>query len=619
MKLKKSCYDPAFCRMGFKRFAPLGILYTLVLVLMTLSNVNLGRNLYGDITTSLHSCFQYTLLINFAYAFILVQLLLGDLYVPRLCYAIHALPVTRGGWFGTQVIQGILSIIPGILISGGLMAASMTRFRVLIPVWMGVSLLYFLFFFGLALLCGVGAGNRMGMAVLYGLANFFGLVVSWARLKIFAPLIYGMYIPNTKVFLCPMSTLLNSEIFQAHYVSQTLPAPKDGPTAYYEASFFDCESVDRIEFVPKSILTVVFFAILGCIAIFLAMKLLQHRKPECAGDLLAFPKTAPVILVLTSLCSGVMFHGVSSLFGWSIGYLMMAIGLTVGYYGCLMLQKRQVNVFTLKHFLPLAVMAAAGVLALGITGLDLFGATYRIPEADQIESVELRIPHNYYDTFYASQPEDIEKVLTLHRDTLEEHRVIENARPLLERIFGNEEEALEYEKEDGSLERTGQMYLVYNLKNGSTLCRSYQYHESIPHLDILREIYSRPEFVFNEFGLEIIPESRSDILTILDQAKLVQLNCWHGENDLGYLRDKTVDIPNREEWEQLVDAMLEDAKTGSLAQPYSLHPGQDYQDYINIILPASYYDGMTNLNISIFSDCVNTLNWLVEHGYHDPI
>ena len=619
MKLKKSCYDPAFCRMGFKRFAPLGILYTLVLVLLTLSNVNLGRNLYGDITTSLHSCFQYTLLINFAYAFILVQLLLGDLYVPRLCYAIHALPVTRGGWFGTQVIQGILSIIPGILISGGLMAASMTRFRVLIPVWMGVSLLYFLFFFGLALLCGVGAGNRMGMAVLYGLANFLGLVASWARLKIFAPLIYGMYIPNTKVFLCPMSTLLNSEIFQAHYVSQTLPAPKDGPTAYYEASFFDCESVDRIEFVPKSILTVVFFAILGCIAIFLAMKLLQHRKPECAGDLLAFPKTAPVILVLTSLCSGVVFHAVSSLFEWSIGYLMMAIGLTVGYYGCLMLQKRQVNVFTLKHFLPLAVMAAAGVLALGITGLDLFGATYRIPEADQIESVELRIPHNYYDTFYASQPEDIEKVLILHRDTLEEHRVTENARPLLERIFGNEEEALEYEKEDGSLEWTGKMFIVYTLKNGSTLCRSYQYHESIPHLDILREIFSRPEFVFNEFGLEIIPESRSDILTILDQAKLVQLNCWHGENDLGYLRDKTVDIPNREEWEQLVDAMLEDAKTGSLAQPYALHPGQDYQDYINIILPASYYDGMTNLNISIYSDCVNTLNWLVEHGYHDPI
>ena len=126
MKLRKSCYDPAFCRMGFKRFAPLVILYTLVLVLLTLANVNLGQNLYGDITASLHVFYEYSMLLQFVFAFVLVQLLLGDLYTPRLCYAIHSLPVTRGGWFGTQVIQGILSVIPGILISGGMMAASMT-------------------------------------------------------------------------------------------------------------------------------------------------------------------------------------------------------------------------------------------------------------------------------------------------------------------------------------------------------------------------------------------------------------------------------------------------------------------------------------------------------------
>ena len=44
MKLKRACYDPAFCRMGFRRFAPLGILYTLVLMLLTLVSVNLGRD-----------------------------------------------------------------------------------------------------------------------------------------------------------------------------------------------------------------------------------------------------------------------------------------------------------------------------------------------------------------------------------------------------------------------------------------------------------------------------------------------------------------------------------------------------------------------------------------------
>ena len=80
-----------------------------------------------------------------------------------------------------------------------------------------------------------------------------------------------------------------------------------------------------------------------------------------------------------------------------------------------------------------------------------------------------------------------------------------------------------------------------------------------------------------------------------------------------------MDIPTRAEWEQLVDAMLEDAANGSLAQPYALHPGQDYQDRISIILPANYYDGMTSLDICLFSDCVNTLNWLIDHGYHGQL
>ena len=102
MKLKKSCYDPAFCRMGFKRFAPIGMLYTLVMALMTLAYINMGQKLSSNVVYSMYTLLQYTAVCQFAYAFVLTQLLLGDLYTPRLCYAIHSLPVTRGGWFGTQ-------------------------------------------------------------------------------------------------------------------------------------------------------------------------------------------------------------------------------------------------------------------------------------------------------------------------------------------------------------------------------------------------------------------------------------------------------------------------------------------------------------------------------------
>ena len=614
MKLKTSCYDPAFCRMGLKRFAPVGILYTLALVLLTLANVNMGEHLHANAVYGLRNFYELTLVLQFGYAFILAQVLLGDLYTPRLCYAIHSLPVTRGGWFGTQVIQGILSVIPGILISAGLMAASVTRFLFLIPVWMGITMLQFLFFFGLALLCGVAAGNRMGMAVLYGLANFFGVVISWARLKIFSPLIYGMYIPDTEVVLCPISKLLNAQIFHSTYQQNYVSKTSDGPMA-----FFNSEEITKVELLPKSIWINLFFAALGILAIFLAMKLLSRRKPECAGDLLAFRKMEPVVLVLCTLCSAVVFHAVSSLFGWSLSYLMLALGLVLGYYVCLMLLKRQVNVFTKKALPPLLIMAAIAVLSLSLTGLDVFGITDKLPQVEQIQQVSLRGYGSYLDTYTAETPEDIQKVLTLHQDALEEHRQRENARPLLERIFGNEEELVEYPRagEENELERSGMMFLTYTLKDGSTLHRCYQFHESSPNLAILQEIFSQPEFVFSSFGVDIFSED--DVRALLENTEFIQLNCWHGEqNRYGYRETKTLRIP-REEWDGLLDAMLEDCRNGTMAQSYALHPGSEYNDDLSLYYPASHYNGLDCNTINIHGDSTNTLNWLIDHGYHDPL
>ena len=613
MKLKQACYDPAFSRMGWKRFAPIGILYTLVLVVLTLANVNAGQNMHSNAVMGLWQFYQLTTVLQFGYAFVLVQLLLGDLYTPRLCFAIHALPVTRGGWFGTQVIQGILTAIPGILLSGALMAASVTRFRFLIPLWMGIAALQFLFFFGLALLCGVGAGNRMGMAVLYGMANFFGVVLSWARLKIFAPLTYGMYIPDTEVILCPISKLLHAEVFRTEYQSMVdVSQLRDGPTA-----FFNSSEITKVQLVPQSIWTNVLFAALGILAIFLAMKLLNRRKPECAGDLLAFRVTEPVILVLCTLSAGVVFHAVSYLFDWSLGYLMLALGLVLGYYICLMLLKRQVNVLTGRSFLPLAAMVCLTVLALGVTGLDLFGTAERMPEAEKVQKVELRVPFGYHDTFTAETPEDIQKVLTLHGDMLEEHRATEAQRPFLERIFGNEEAYREYPKEDGTTERTGQMFLTYTLTDGSTLCRSYEFHESIPNLAILRDIFSQPEYVFSDFDMDIFSEQ--DVRDLLKDTEFIQLVCWHGiADEYGYSTDKTLRIP-KEEWNSLLDAMLEDGKNGCMGQTGVLHPDQNYFDYVSIYYPSNAFKGLDSHSVSVYGDSVNTLTWLIDHGYHDEI
>ena len=612
MKLKQACYDPAFCRMNVKRFAPASILYALVLVLLTLSNVNLGENMYGNILSSLYSLFQFTLLLNFAYAFILAQLLLGDLYNPKLCYAIHSMPVTRGGWFGTQVIHGIFSVVPGILISGGMMAISMTRFRVLIPIWMGVAMLEYLFFLGLSFLCGVLSGNRFGMTALYGLTNFFGIVIYWIRIGILSPLIYGMYLPEAKMTLCPISGMIQKDVFTYEYQKIVARDLIDGPMA-----FFNCDNVAEMTIQRGAIVNVLCYAIAGCVLIYLAMKLLNKRKPEAAGDFLAFRKLEPVMLVLCTISAGVFFHAVSDTFGWSIGYVMLFLGLLLGYYGCLMFLKRQVNVFSAKSFLPLLAMSALVLLSLTATGLDLFGITYRVPEMDQIESASVRVPIGYFDTFTPEDAAGIEDILTLQRDALEEHRQREQRRPLLERIFGDEGQEIEFTDADGNTERAGWMYITYQLKNGSTISRSYLYHETSPHLNILQSVYSRPEFVFSDYGFDV--SSEADVRKMMEEAALVQLHCGHANEGVrGYWQDTIVRI-YQEDWSSLLDAMLEDSRAGKLSQSQMFHPDLGFMDSISIIYPARYYDGMTDLNIQIYGDSENTMNWLIDHGYHDAL
>lgn len=611
MKLKTSCYDSAFFRTGFKRFAPLFALYSAGLVLLTVGIVNMGKDVSSGVIYSIQTLGSVTALYQFAYALVLARLLLGDLYTPRLCYAIYSLPVTRGGWFGTQVILGLLSVIPGHLLSAGLMLLCVTRFQIVIGWWMAGSLLQFLFFFGVALLCGVCAGNRIGMVLLYAIVNFADVVVTWIRMKIFAPLIYGMYIPDETCRFSPLFQMLNKRLFRvSEYVYLS---DYDGPTVYFQSA--DVQQIESTGALWEMLL----YAAIGCAAVWLASVLLRKRKPECAGDLLAFPVMSPAALVLCTLGSGVAFHAASSLFGWQMGYLMLAVGLVVGYYGCLMLLRRQVNVFTGRSVLPLAAMGAVVVLALTVTGLDLFGTARRVPEIGQVEKAELMVPYGIGGSYTATEPEDIEAVVTLQRDALEEHRQQEAARPLLERIFGNEETDISYLREDGTRERVGDVFITYTLKSGAQISRCYHYRESAPHIQILRDIFSQPEYVFGELG------EGSTCRDLLDKTQMVQVNCWHNADEYEYYynsKEIRYNITAPEEWEGLVEAMLADCADSNMAQVYFLHADDENLDTIYFFYQRLHSDGTlstASIGFDIYASCENTLRWLVEHGYHEEL
>ena len=128
MKLKRTCYDPAISRVTVKRYGLVGVLYTIGIILITVGFIN--PVYYGEALSDVQNLCTTMPFINLVYAALLTQLLLGDLYNPRLSYGLRSFPITQGGWFGTQVILGIVSVLPGILISGIILAAMLTAYRI---------------------------------------------------------------------------------------------------------------------------------------------------------------------------------------------------------------------------------------------------------------------------------------------------------------------------------------------------------------------------------------------------------------------------------------------------------------------------------------------------------
>lgn len=614
MKSKTSCYDSAVSHATLKRFAPLCLLYTMGMVLLTAGSVR-PASYFDTAVDSIRSLCTTVPICNLVYAALLAQLLMGDLYTPRLSYALYSLPVTLGGWFGTQVILGILSVLPGILISGGILALQLSSFRITAAVLMASTFLSFLFFFGIALLSSVCTGNRIGMLLIYGILNFGGLFYGWAKLKIFCPLIYGIYIPNYQATAAPIVKMISQDPYTVVYDRERIP--REDTASHY----FDNLAVDHLEF-THFLWVLLAYAVAGCIVIGLAMYLLRRRKPECAGDLLAFPATAPVLLVLCSVLCGIFFHMISDAFGWAMGYPMLFIGMAVGYYVMLMLLRRQTNVFSRKSLVPLMLILLISLGGITATGLNLFGITYRIPDPSQVEEVTLRIWGGRGDEIHSSQPEDIALAIRVQTEALDFQREIEGTRPLLERIYGSEENA-PLATTDDNMVTQGWLTLRYTLKNGKQIQRLYYVYSDFACIADLRTAFSSAEHVFcqdsspNPQESEYVDQDgKFSPQLLMDQLQEVQFCCWHNyEDSLTYRsvnrRIQDEDIPG------LIDAILKDCQEGNMSQYYIFHPGNEgSQDTLLFGIDDPNFAYSQELRINLYTDCTHTLCYLADHGYH---
>ena len=527
MKLRTSYFNFTVLKKDFTRFLPVWGLYTVFLLLAeAMLSIN-GLDPTSLAVTVGTGLLEGMAVVNLIYAALCAMTLFGDLYVPKMCNALHAMPMRRSGWFLTHGAAGLLfSLLPNIL--AALIGMTMLRgYWKAALLWLGVSQLQFLFFYGTALFCVMCAGNKLGMAAMYGILNFFSLLLMGMAELLYEPLLYGVVL-NEEPFLlaCPVAQLV------------TEPLAVFNPSM--EIRDQGLPLVDH--FITPAWIYLGVLVGLGLVLTILALLLYRRRQLEKAGDLLAVRWANPIFLLILTLGAGMIFYIFADLFTNSGSYAFLLAGMAVGFFAGKMLVMRTVRVFRLRPILHFVLLCALVFASLGITRLDPLGVTSRVPEADEIEACSLT---GQYSRKLPAGREDLNQIRALH------HKLIE---------------AGPQEEQNGPRDT---IFVTYQLKNGSVLARKYPVYPDSPAAGLLREYLSDWRILLDadRLGFETLAQAKAEFSA--------------GYTDL-WDEDKYYIEFGPEQIDELLSAIQADCEEGSFAQPEALHRAENRNGAIEL-------------------------------------
>ena len=586
MRLKVSFCNKTVLRTDITRYAPLWGGYTMMLALLTLMCIRApGESpeyAYAEMVRLFSARAGHMVFINGFYALAVVQALWGDLLTPRLCNSLHAMPVTRDGFFGAHLVSGVLfAIVPNVLVYS--LAALMVPGEIAAAPLMTLAAgcLQYLFYLGAALVAVQLAGNRMGMVLAYGMLNFFSILVYWFCAQVFTPLTYGTEANvNWMANICPTVVMYRGSYFTPleHYL--------DTPTA--SIYYYDGMERGRL-WVPAMAC-----ALVGVGLIALAQFLYRRRKLESAGDLLAYPGLAPVFLVMNTLMVAAFIHlGVSLMDFEAVSqYFFLPLGLIVGYVSGLMLLRRTTRVFRKRLLLPLAGILV--LCALTVCGIytDVFKVIRRVPQENQVMSVTVEPVNGNYGRkpLEVTDREKIQAILSYHRESLN----------------GWQDQVRDALLQKTSCWKPGAYFnvrLEYKLENGRTMARRYA---------LRRDFYSSPEFMKVMSAPELsLGCTEAELREKIDRAEYVMYGMYAQDEDGSY---RTVDFEDRD---GLCDAMMMDSREGTLLN-YSFWDetygtSQSVENLGDLSIQGGREDDYYYIWFPINENTAHTLRWLVTH------
>ncbi len=577
MKLKTSFFNTTVLKKDLSRFAPVWGLYAIFQVLFVLL-------MWGDegeparFATNAAGILAAMGVLNLLYAGLCAFLLFGDLFVPRMCNALHALPLRREGWFLTHLTSGMLfCLIPNTI--GALLAALLLQqYAYAAFLWLAVMVLQYLFFFGVGAFSALCAGNALGGIAVYSIFNFFAVLAAWLAVTFYEPVLYGVtlnpenYVNYSPVVAFSQATYVDFRYDNMHGVAEFL-----GYVAEDWAYLFAAAGV-------------------GVVLLGLAVLIYRHRDLESAGDLISLRPVAPVFLVIYTLCAGAVMYFIAEAFSDGMQYIFLLIGFAIGFFTGRMLLEKKVSIFSKKSFLGFGILVGAFVLSIVITMADPIGITRFVPEPERVSRVQIS-PHasQYYIQTKGTtltDPEDIAVITGIHSD-LAHNR---------------------------SYQGDNNLSIRYELKNGTVVQRQYELSSLSEAAKKLKTFYSAPETVLGSSDLdtlcgqltriEIYPYSESFPRILLGNTESLFNSEYEIIDDYAEKGDLVIKEPFSQSntVKELLRAMLADCKAGNMAQSWEYHSGEPFGT-INLSFFVSKYQTEYR-DITIYRDCEDTIEFL---------
>ncbi len=586
MKLKTSFFNTTVLRKDVTRFAPLWGLYT-VFMLMILMLLWAGENEPARFATNAASIMLGMGVANFVYGGLCALLLFGDLFQSKMAGSLHAMPLRREGWFLTHTVAGLLFCLVPNGIGAVLACMILRQYCYLAFLWLGLTLLQFLFFFSVGAFSTQCAGNKLGAIAVYGLFNLLAVLIAFLVETFYTPVLYG--IETNWEAICRHSPVVDFSM-----------------SAYVDVRYNNIDgSAIFYGFLPENWRYLFVAAGVGLVLLGLSVLLYRRRHMESAGDFIAVKPVAPVFLIIYTLCIGAALYFFADQLGTDLEYLFLIIGFSIGIFTGFMLLEKKVNVFQWKKWLYLGLLTVGFFLTVTVAFLDPFGITRYVPKTAQIEKIHVS---PYASIYYLEQEPmifddaaDIETITGIHKDLIAERNTNDSDMCLRMR---------------------------YYLKNGTTVDRKYYMPSDSQNAKVMKDLFTRfscvtgfdtveellkqvtsVEFYSHTGDLPSISmqPTLSSRLIITDEFgnEIFEEDLIKFEPDDGWLQ-----MPlNTQTLRGLLEAMEKDCKAGNMAQNWEYHQNENSLGSLNFSYRQGRYT-VKYVDILLFTSCENTRAYL---------